>query len=340
MADFLTFTLQALVIFVLVVGSLAGLILLIAALAAKSKLRPELQVESWNEKLEARADEIRRHLMSDKEWKHHLSETKTKHKDRQKEGVRSHRIYVLDFDGDRNASATTHLREEVTAILSTASAPDEVVVRLFSPGGLVHAYGHASSQLLRLRDAGLQLTICVDEIAASGGYMMAVVGQKILAAPFAILGSVGVIAEVPNFHRVLKKYDVDFQEFTAGEYKRTVSLLGEPTAKGAEKFQEQLETTLRWFKHWLSQNRKQLDVQRIATGEIWLGTEAKELGLIDEISTSDAYLLQRAREGAEVLSLKFQTKQTLMEKMMSRGAAQLGRSLERFWSRLQSQQLP
>ena len=105
------------------------------------------------------------------------------------------------------------------------------------------AYGLAASQMQRIRDKKLKLTVCVDKVAASGGYMMAVVADKIIAAPFAVLGSIGVLAQVPNFHRLLKKHDVDFEMLTAGKYKRTLTMFGENTDKGREKFQEDIEDT-------------------------------------------------------------------------------------------------
>ncbi len=184
------------------------------------------------------------------------------------------RLYVLNFDGDIRASATDNLREEITAVLNQSTEGDEVLVKVESPGGLVHGYGLAASQLRRIRDAEVPLTIAVDKVAASGGYMMACVADRIIAAPFAVLGSIGVLAQVPNFHRLLKKHDIDFELFTAGEYKRTVTMFGENTEKGREKFTEDLEETHDLFKDFVSENRPQLDIARVATGEVWYGTRS------------------------------------------------------------------
>ncbi|MGK3627588.1 protease SohB, partial [Acinetobacter sp. A11] len=149
------------------------------------------------------------------------------------------KIFVLDFKGDIQASAVENLREEITLILATAKAGrDRIVVRLESPGGMVHGYGLAAAQLVRLRDAGFHLTICVDKVAASGGYMMACIANEIIAAPFAIVGSIGVVAQVPNFNRLLKEHNVDFELYTAGQYKRTVTMFGENTPEGKAKFEE------------------------------------------------------------------------------------------------------
>jgi serine protease SohB len=213
-------------------------------------------------------------------------------------------VYVVDFDGDLLATATASLREEVTAIASLATKDDEVVVRLESGGGAVPHYGLAAAQLARLKERKLKLTVCIDRVAASGGYMMACVADQVLAAPFAVIGSIGVVAQVPNVHRFLKKHDVDVEELTAGEFKRTVSLCGEVTDKGKAKLQEQLEETHALFKAFVKQHRPGLDVDQVATGEYWLGTRATELRLVDALTTSDDYLLRRAAE-ANVFHVQF-----------------------------------
>jgi serine protease SohB len=218
------------------------------------------------------------------------------------------RVFVLNFHGDLQASATAALREEVTALLQVADGRDEVVVRLESSGGLVHAYGFAASQLQRLRDRGIPLTVCVDKIAASGGYMMACVGQRIVAAPFAIIGSIGVVAQLPNLRRLLQKHDVDVELHTAGEFKRTLTVLGENTPEGREKFREELEETHALFKQFVRQHRSRLDIERVATGEHWYGTQALELRLIDEIATSDDYLL-RQLDQAQIYRLQYRLPQ-------------------------------
>jgi serine protease SohB len=224
------------------------------------------------------------------------------------------RVYVVNFHGDIRALAVDALREEITAILSIAAPNDEVVVRLESGGGMVHAYGLAASQLRRIKDKDLKLTVCVDKIAASGGYMMAAVADRIVAAPFAVLGSVGVLAQIPNFHRLLKKHDIDYELLTAGEYKRTLTMLGENTSKGREKFQQELEDTHVLFKEFVVEHRPQLSIDEIATGEVWYGKRALERGLVDELQTSDAYLVGRC-DNAEVYEVKYSEKKPLQERI-------------------------
>ena len=225
------------------------------------------------------------------------------------------KIYVIDFKGDVQASAVENLREEITLILATAKAgKDRVVVRLESPGGMVHGYGLAAAQLVRLRDAGFHLTICVDKVAASGGYMMACIANEIITAPFAVVGSIGVVAQVPNFNRLLKEHNVDFELYTAGEYKRTVTMFGENTPEGKAKFEQELQQTHALFKHFVEKYRPKLNVEKVATGEHWYGQDALDLNLVDELKTSDEYLLS-ALPQHDVYVISTRRKPTLGKKL-------------------------
>lgn len=224
------------------------------------------------------------------------------------------RMYVIDFDGDIHASGVDALREEVTAILATANQGDEVMVRLESPGGLVHSYGLAASQLKRIRDAGLKLTISVDQVAASGGYMMACVADELVAAPFAVVGSIGVVAEIPNFNRLLQKANIDYEQHTAGQYKRTLTMFGQNTTVAREKFKQELEETHQLFKTFIHENRPDLDLDKVATGEHWYGRQALELGLVDKIQTSDDVILD-ALNSMDVYSIKYEIRKPLTERL-------------------------
>lgn len=236
------------------------------------------------------------------------------------------KIFVLDFKGDIQASAVENIREEITLILATAKAGrDRIVVRLESPGGMVHGYGLAAAQLVRLRDAGFHLTICVDKVAASGGYMMACIANEIITAPFAIVGSIGVVAQVPNFNRLLKQHNVDFELYTAGQYKRTVTMFGENTPEGKAKFEEELQQTHVLFKHFVEKYRPQLNVDKVATGEHWYGEDALNLNLVDKLQTSDEYLLALLAQH-DVYVINTRKKATLGEKLGLQ-AAQMADSL-------------
>jgi len=240
--------------------------------------------------------------------------------------------FVLDFEGDLRAAAAEQLREEVSAVLAARREGDDVILRLESPGGIVHGYGLAASQLQRLRDAGMPLTVCVDKVAASGGYMMACVAERIVAAPFAVLGSIGVVAQLPNFHRFLKKHDVDVELLTAGEYKRTLTLFGENTDKGRQKFQEELEETHELFKVFVHENRPALDVAAVATGEIWYGRRALEAGLVDELSTSDALLTSLAAE-RDLLAVRFVQRRNWQDRLGVAAEEAVTRAILRLWQR-------
>lgn len=279
-----------------------------------------ISVSKLNEDFEELADTLREELLDEKAFKDEKKQKKKHDKQLAKaaKGTQAEdtkkRVFVVDFDGDIKASAAEGLRHIVTSILSQAREQDEVVVRLESQGGMVHSYGFASSQLARIRQKNIPLTICVDKVAASGGYMMACVANKILAAPFAVIGSIGVVASLPNFNRVLKKNDVDYEMLTAGEYKRTLTVFGENTDKGRQKFQQDLEETHVLFKEFIHANRPQLDIEKVATGEIWFGTRALEMNLIDQVCTSDEYLTEMY-PAADIFLIAFEAKKTLAQKL-------------------------
>jgi len=286
LTDLLEFAGKSMVV-TLAVGAL---VLLIARLVRRGRRSAaSLEVRKLNERFENLGRALRSGVMERKAFRRWEKSQKA-----EAPAAKKPKVYVLDFVGDVMATATDSLREEVTAILSMAEPTDEVVLRLESPGGAVSHYGLAAAQLGRLKPKGLKLTVCIDRVAASGGYMMACVADAIVAAPFAIVGSIGVVAQVPNVHRLLKRFDIDFDEMTAGEFKRTVSVFGEISPKGRQKFQADLEETHALFKEYVKANRPSLDVDAVATGEYWLGRRNLELGLVDRLATSDEYLLERA----------------------------------------------
>ena len=257
---------------------------------------------------------------------------KKDHKDGSDEKKAIPRLFVVDFNGSIDAKEVGSLREEISAILTVAQPSDEVFVRLESGGGMVHGYGLAASQLDRVRQRNIPLTASVDKVAASGGYMMACVANKIVSAPFAILGSIGVIAQVPNFHKLLKKNDVDFEQFTAGEFKRTVTMFGENTDKGREKFAEDIEDVHVLFKEFVTSHRPQLNVEEVATGEIWFGQRALGKSLVDGLMTSDEYI-SNACEKSDVFEVKYKIKKSLPEKLGIGVQTALDNTLLKWWDR-------
>lgn len=226
------------------------------------------------------------------------------------------RVYVLNFKGDIAATGISSLREEITAVLSMAQVSDEVLLRLESPGGMVHAYGLASAQLTRIKEKKIPLTICVDKVAASGGYMMACLADRLVAAPFAIIGSIGVLVQMPNFHRVLKKNEVDYETIYAGEFKTTLTTFGEITQKGRDKVKEDVEDMHGLFKQWVKSHRPSVDIDKIATGEVWVGLQAKDRYMVDELKTSDEYLVN-ACESADVFEVEFELRKSIQDKVGS-----------------------
>ena len=305
-----------LVTFFLEIAIIVAAILIVAAgllgLASKNKQKPKLQTQSLNDHFQQLTQQIQAETLDKKQYKKQRKQLKQQEKDQHK--VDKPNLFLIDFTGDIQASATQSLREMVNAILLSANPGDEVVLRLESPGGVVHGYGLAASQLERLKQANLTLTVTIDKVAASGGYLMACVADRIIAAPFAVVGSIGVLAQIPNFHRFLKERDIDFEQIQAGEYKRTLSLFGENTQTGREKMQEEIENTHQLFKQFVTNNRPQLPIHEVATGEHWFANDTLDKQLVDDIMTSDDYLLQHYPQ-ANMIHITYNKEKTLKDKL-------------------------
>ncbi|KTF12003.1 protease SohB [Pseudoalteromonas carrageenovora] len=310
--------------------AIAVVLMLIVASAVKPKSKKgEIEIEDVSEKLNELKESFLHNTLSKKELKAHQKQLKAQSKKSVSDEPKP-RLYVVDFTGSMDAHEVESLREEVTAIISIADPKtDKVLVRLESGGGVVHGYGLAASQLQRIKSAGIPLSVAIDKVAASGGYMMACVADEILAAPFAIVGSIGVIAQIPNFNKILKKNDVDFEQITAGEFKRTLTLFGENTDKAREKFRDEIEETHGLFKTFVSTQRPSLNIDLVATGEHWFATQAIDKGLVDVIKTSDDALLEQQSE-RQIYKVKYKVKKGLSDKLalgLSSGVNKVGVSL-------------
>lgn len=328
---------------VTVVVAIAVIVMLIVNATQRKRQRGELRVINLSNQYKEMKEDLSMALLDShqqKLWhkaqkKKHKLEAKTA-KAKAKLGDSSSsekpRVWVLDFKGSMDAHEVSALREEVTAVLAVVKPQDQVVVRLESPGGVVHGYGLAASQLQRLRDKQIPLTVTVDKVAASGGYMMACVADKIVSAPFAIVGSIGVVAQIPNFNRFLKNKDIDIELHTAGQYKRTLTLLGENTEEGRQKFREDLNETHHLFKDFVQRMRPTLDIEQVATGEHWFGQQALANGLVDEINTSDEVILG-LMDGREVLNVRYMQRKKLMDRFTGSAAESADRLLMRWWQR-------
>lgn len=311
------FSAKTVILFLFIVLLLVAFFALLAK--GKDKMKGRLVIKNLNKSFEETKEMLLAETLTKKEFKKFLKEQKTLEKKKQKTETHQKNIYVLNFHGDIKASAVSALREEVTAIINVATAHDEVVVRIDSAGGLVHSYGLATAQLQRFRAQQIPLTISIDKIAASGGYLMACVGNKILSAPFAIIGSIGVIVQLPNFHRLLKEKHIDFEQETAGEYKRTLTLFGENTNEGREKVKHEIEKIHQLFKNLITEYRTQIDIQKVATGETWLGQQALALNLVDAIQTSDDYLYEKSKT-ANIYELSYEIKKAFLSKFAGSAA--------------------
>ena len=340
---------------IIVVGSIVAIISAIAAASSngKGEATGHIKVRHLSEEFKESQKTLNAELLDaaatkklkkqeKKEAKAKKKEEKRKAKEKTAEDFPelNPRVFVIDFHGDIRASAVSQLREEITALLGLARPEDEILVRLESSGGMVHSYGLASSQLQRIRDRGIPLTIAVDKVAASGGYMMACLADKLLSAPFAIIGSIGVMAQVPNIHNLLKKNDVDVELHTAGKYKRTLTVLGENTEEGRQKFVDDLTMTHDLFKEFVMQARPVVNIEEIATGEIWYGTQAIAKQMVDELKTSDAYLCECFDRGQNVYLISWSEKKTLAQKIgLSAENAMVG-AVSALWEKLQNTRFP
>jgi serine protease SohB len=332
------FIAKALTIVVAILLAVGGII----GLASKQKQpKGHLEITSISEHLEDIVNSARHLLMDKNELKKHQKAQKKADKEAKKlskkdtQDKKKGKLFVLDFNGSMDAHEVDQLREEVTAILCVAEPDDEVLLKLESGGGVVHGYGLAASQLQRIRDKNIKLIVAVDKVAASGGYMMACVADQVLSAKFAIIGSIGVIAQLPNFNKILKKNDIEFEQHTAGEFKRTLTMFGENNDQGREKFREELEEVHLMFKGFVRDHRPDMDIDRVATGEYWYGAKALELGLVDSIQTSDDYLLA-ANEDRKIYSIKYAVKKNLAEKFGLSASIAIESSLMKLWSKSQS----
>jgi serine protease SohB len=334
LADYGLFLLKAITIVLAIVA-----VIVTAAAAQRKAAHEGLEVENLNKKYRKLSDTLLHAVSSRDERKKAAKARKQEDKAENKEASGRPRSFVIDFKGDLKASAVASLREEISAILDVAQSGDEVVVRLENHGGIVHEHGLAASQLVRIRDRDIPLVVCVDKVAASGGYLMACVASTVCAAPFAILGSIGVLAQIPNFNRLLDSKGVDFEQVTAGKYKRTVTMFGENTDEDRAKLKEELEDVHSLFKDAVVKYRPELDLDRIATGEHWYGTRALDLGLVDELKTSDELLAEKSQE-RDLFLVSYKVKQTLQKRLAANVESAIERADAAGWRRKFESRLP
>lgn len=327
------FLLEAITIVVSILLIVGGIV----SLTSKQKQsKGELEITPLSDLLAESEEHARELVFSKDQFKAWKKEQKQAEKNKDKAKEPSGKVYVLDFKGSMDAHEVESLRREVSTVITLAEEKDEVLLRLESPGGVVHGYGLAASQLQRLRDHNIHLTACVDKVAASGGYMMACVADKVLAAPFAVLGSIGVIAQLPNFNKLLKQNHIEFEQHTAGQFKRTITMFGENNDEGREKFREELDIIHIMFKDFVQEHRSNMDIDKVATGETWYGVKAKDVGLVDEIKTSDDFLLECYKEKT-VFKIQYTMKKSFAEKLSNSISMTAQSLVSRLWEKNQNQ---
>ena len=334
-AEYGLFLLKALTI----VGAIVVVVGTITATGRRAAMHDGLEIEHLNKKYQAMANALKRAALKKADWKAQAKADKKKTKTDSKSADRRPRSFVINFKGDLKATAVTSLREEVSAILEVATPEDQVIVCLENHGGIVHEHGLAASQFVRIRDQGIPLLVSVDKVAASGGYLMACVANKIIAAPFAILGSIGVIAQLPNFNRMLDEHGIDFEIITAGQYKRNVTIFGKNTDEDRAKLKDELEDVHTLFKDVVGRYRENMDLEKVATGEHWYGTRALELGLVDELKTSDELLAKLAKD-RDLYRVNYTIKQSLPKRILANVDALLEKADATNWRRRFESRLP
>ena len=324
----------------LIVAALGALVAVVALIVARMRggeaEGPRLEVRSLDERYDAMADAVNARLLDRKALKALAKSRRQQAKTAEKSGARAaqKRVFVLDFKGDLRAKAVRRLAAEIDAVLAVARPEtDEVVLKVESPGGTVTGYGLAAAEVLRLRERKVKVTACVDQVAASGGYLMVCAADRIVAAPFALVGSIGVVAQVPNLHRLLKRNDIDYEEMTAGEYKRSVSVLGEITPQGREHFRGKLDATHEAFKRFVQERRPGLDIAKVGDGDVWLASEALGLGLVDALATSDEFLFA-ARGEARLFEIAAVQRKTLAQQLFGGFGAAANDAVESAVARL------
>jgi serine protease SohB len=324
---------------VTIVGAIVFVVIAIASVSRKAAMQEGLEIEHLNKKYQTLAGALKQAVLNKADWKAEAKKDKEKAKAEAKSGKERPRSFVIDFKGDLKATAASSLRQEVSAILDVAAPDDQIVVRLENHGGIVHEHGLAASQLARIRDKDIELLVTVDKVAASGGYLMACVASRIYAAPFAILGSIGVIAQLPNFNRMLEEHGIDFEMVTAGKYKRNVTIFGKNTDEDRAKLKEELEDVHSLFKDAVSRYRKDLDLETVSTGEHWYGTRALELGLADELRTSDELLAELAKD-RDLYRVKYKVKQPLQKRIFANVDSLLEKADAARWRRRFETRMP
>ncbi len=311
----------------------------IASAGRKAADQEGLEIEDLNRKYQSLASALKQAVMNKADWKKEMKAEKARDKADAKAEESPPRAFVIEFKGDLKASAVPSLREEVSALLEVATSDDQVIICLENYGGVVHEHGLAASQLVRIRDREIPLTVVVDKVAASGGYLMACVANKILAAPFAILGSIGVVAQIPNFNRLMDERGIEFEQVTAGKHKRNVTMFGKNTDEDRAKLKEELEDVHALFKDAVTRYRPDLDIEAIATGEHWYGSRALEMGLADEIKTSDELLAELVQDH-DLFRLSYKIKVPLQKRLLSGADAALERLESSGWRRRFESRLP
>ena len=259
---------------------------LLSALSGGSKKKEGFDIDLWNSKNHSNIGQV-------------MKVMKTKPADTLQNYYRPDKsnLYYLEFEGDIQASEAAKLKQEILVCLQVAKPTDVFLILVESSGGSVSNYGDLYSVMEMIKKRGHTLWVAIDRVAASGGYLISLPADKIFATPFALIGSIGVLSEVPNFGGLLDKYGVKMEEYTAGERKMNISMFRENGEEQKEHHRKKLGKIHELFKAQLVKYRggliekKGVDIGELMEGDFWMGENAFELGLVDELKSSVEILL-------------------------------------------------
>jgi len=163
-----------------------------------------------------------------------------------------------------------------------------IVLRIESPGGVVAPCQEILVEIEKVKQTK-PVVVSMGNMAASGGYYISAKADKIVALPGTLTGSIGVISQIPNVKGLYDKLGIEMQTFKGGKYKDMYSGLRELTPEEKEIMQQMVDNYYEQFVETVAEGRglSKEQVRSLATGQLYTGTEAKELGLVDELGGLD-----------------------------------------------------
>ena len=230
-------------------------------------------------------------------YEDHSSEIEAKNKDNDAIAVIYAEGAIID-DSTANDNTISIAPDNIAIKLEKALETKNlkgIVLRVNSPGGSALASEIIYQTLLK---AGVPIYVSMSETAASGGYYISMAGNKVFADNATITGSIGVVSMIPKFYNAQNKYGVTANSISKGKYSDMYNPFTPLTEETKTKISESMLSTYKEFKSRVSANRKIDDtiLENYAQGKIWLGDEAKNIKLVDEIGGLEETINAMARD--------------------------------------------